>query len=169
MSVQSPEVSAAEPGGPPRAETSGDTSTTTEAGGTDPAKKDSDRPLFILYLEGAEYARTLRQLTLWTHHVLLPVYGREVTSTAPWCARWWEHPEAVAQLHGLWLAWGELTGPGSGMCGPANWHRDYLNHVMNALRDPSGPFAGCKPGAHRRKEPPKVDMVDPFGPPPTSA
>lgn len=48
----------------------------------------------------------MRQLTLWVHHVLLPVYGREVTSMSLWCSRWWEHPEAVAQLHGLWLAWG---------------------------------------------------------------
>ncbi|MGI5347330.1 DUF4913 domain-containing protein [Streptomyces sp. CA-250714] len=122
-------------------------------------------PSFILYLEGAEYAAALRKLTLWVHHVLLPVYGREVTSTAPWCSRWWEHPEAVAQFHGLWLAWGELTGPGSGMCGPANWHRDYLVHTMNALRDPMGPFAGCKP-THRPKETPVVDTLDPFGAPP---
>ncbi|MER7694586.1 DUF4913 domain-containing protein [Streptomyces sp. NPDC097610] len=120
-------------------------------------------------MEGPEYAQTLRQLTLWTHHVLLPVYGRELTSTAPWCGRWWEHPEAVAQLHGLWLAWGELTGPGSGMCGPANWHRDYLGQVMTSLRDPMGPFAGCKPSAHRAKEVPPVESKDPFGPLPLPA
>ncbi|AEM80233.1 hypothetical protein Strvi_0454 [Streptomyces violaceusniger Tu 4113] len=123
-------------------------------------------PRFILYMEGPAYAQTLRGLTLWTHHVLLPVYGREVTSTAPWCSRWWEHQEAVAQLHGLWLAWSELTGPGSGVCGPANWHRDYLFPVMSSLRDPDGPFAGCKVGAHRAKKAPPIDDVDPFGPPP---
>ncbi|MFF2848460.1 DUF4913 domain-containing protein [Streptomyces sp. NPDC058001] len=123
-------------------------------------------PLFILYLEGPAYAHTLRQLTLWTHHVLLPVYGREVTSASPWCARWWEHPEAIAQLHGLWLAWGDLTGPGSPLTGPAMWHRDYMSPVMATLRDPQGPFAGCKPGMHRGKETPVVDVVDPFAPPP---
>ncbi len=121
-------------------------------------------PHFILYMEGDEYGQTLRQLTLWTHHVLLPVYGRETTSAEPWCSRWWEHPEAVAQLHGLWLAWGELTGPGSKLSGPANWHRDYLGPIMSALRNPTGPFAGCKPGVHRSKEIPKVDAIDPFGP-----
>lgn len=123
-------------------------------------------PEFILYLEGEEYGQALRQLTLWVHHVLLPVYGREVTSMAPWCSCWWEHPEAVAQLHGLWLVWADLTGPGSEMSGPANWHRDYLIPVMQNLRDPTGPFAGCKPGGHRVKELPPVDFVDPFGPPP---
>ncbi|MDT0406747.1 MULTISPECIES: DUF4913 domain-containing protein [Streptomyces] len=125
-------------------------------------------PLFILYFEGQRYVEELRGLTLWAHHVLLPVYGREVTSSAPWCSRWWEHQEAVAQLHGLWLAWLELTGTGSGPSGPANWHRDYLLPVMASLRDPSGPFAGCKPGAHRGKQPPPVDALDPFGPPPPS-
>jgi hypothetical protein len=142
--------------------------------GATPQEPPPSPPLFILYMEGPAYAQTLRQLTLWTHHVLLPVYGREITSTAPWCSRWWEHPEAVAQLHGLWLAWGELTGPNAGMLGPANWHRDYLAPVMNALRDPMGPFAGCKPGGHRAKEVPAVDAMDPFGalqplpPPPPS-
>ncbi|MEU2600322.1 DUF4913 domain-containing protein [Streptomyces hirsutus] len=132
----------------------------------EPSPDDEPAPRLIIYLEGPEYAQTLRQLTLWTHHILLPVYGREVTSSAPWCPRWWEHPEAVTQLHALWLAWGDLTGPGSGMCGPANWHRDYLGPVMNSLRDPSGPFAGCKPGNHRPKETPPIDLVDPFAPPP---
>ncbi|UXX94718.1 DUF4913 domain-containing protein [Streptomyces sp. AD2-2] len=120
-------------------------------------------PHLILYLEGPEYARTLRNLTLWTHRLLLPVYGREVTSSAPWCSRWWAHTEAVVRLHGLWLAWAELTGPGSDMVGPAKWHRDHLVPVMYSLRDPMGPFAGCKPGVHRAKEIPSVDDMDPFG------
>ncbi|MET7684563.1 DUF4913 domain-containing protein [Streptomyces sp. NPDC005423] len=120
-------------------------------------------------MEGPAYASTLRQLTLWAHHVLLPVYGREVTSGAPWCPRWWEHREAVAQLHGLWLAWGDLTGPGSRMTGPASWHRDYLSSVMDGLRDAQGPFAGCKTDKHRPKQTPTIAAIDPFAPPPASA
>ncbi|MEV6317812.1 DUF4913 domain-containing protein [Streptomyces sp. NPDC051776] len=112
---------------------------------------------FILYLQGAQHEEALRGLALWVRHLLLPVYAREITSNTPWCPRWWEHPEAVAQLYGLWMAWQELTDPRAGMTGPAVWHRDYLGHVMNTLRDPSGPFAGCKPGGHRPKEPPKTD------------
>nr|WP_251693023.1 DUF4913 domain-containing protein [Streptomyces sp. CHD11] len=116
-------------------------------------------------MQGPAYAKELRQLTLWTHHVLLPVYGREASSGLPWCPVWWNHAEAVAHLHGLWLAWGDLTGPGSPPSGPAQWHRDYLLPAMSALRDAAGPFAGCKPGMHRPKEAPQVDAVDPFGPP----
>ncbi|MEV0185813.1 DUF4913 domain-containing protein [Streptomyces sp. NPDC050625] len=104
-----------------------------------------------------EYTTALFSLMRWVHHLLLPVYGRETTSNAPWCPRWWEHMEAVAQLYGLWMAWQELTGSRAPLTGPASWHRDYLQPVMSSLRDPSGPFAGCKPGGHRPKEPPPVE------------
>ncbi|MFE7975118.1 DUF4913 domain-containing protein [Streptomyces shenzhenensis] len=164
MTVQTPgDARQKETEAPPEA--SSDSPHTPDSG--NPPPPEAVRPRFILYLQGPEYGQTLRKLTLWVHHVLLPVYGREVTSSAPWCSRWWEHPEAVAQLHGLWLAWGDLTDTASpvGLNGPATWHRDYLPHVMQSLRDPSGPFAGCKPGAHRPKEAPTVDTVDPFGPP----
>ncbi|MGP3975933.1 DUF4913 domain-containing protein [Streptomyces sp. 8N114] len=113
-------------------------------------------PAFILYMEGPEYQDALNRLALWVRHLLLPVYGREVTSTAPWCPSWWKHPEAVAQLYGLWMAWQDLTGPDSSATGPASWHRDHLTHVMTSLRDPAGPFAGCKPNAHRAKEAPGI-------------
>ncbi|MGW1722210.1 DUF4913 domain-containing protein [Streptomyces sp. NPDC002306] len=114
-------------------------------------------PPFILYLSGPDHFEALHRLTLWVRHLLLPVYGREVTSTAPWCSRWWLHPEAVAQLYGLWMAWQDLTVPEAGLGGPAAWHRDHLSHVMATLRDPNGPFAGCKPGGHRAKAAPEMD------------
>jgi hypothetical protein len=115
------------------------------------------RSNFILYLDGLEYHEEFTQLSLWVRNLLMPVYGREITSNAPWCSCWWEHPEALAQLHGLWMAWQELTRSAAGRTGPATWHRDFLTVTMSALRDPSGPFAGCKPGAHRPKESPPID------------
>jgi hypothetical protein len=115
---------------------------------------------FILYLEEPHYTEEIHKLVTWVHRLLLPVYGREVTSGAPWCPRWWLHPEAVAQLHGLWLAWQGQTAAQAGMAGPAAWHRDFLGPVMTSLRDPSGPFAGCKTGGHRPKPAPVVDEFD---------
>ncbi|MDX2531117.1 DUF4913 domain-containing protein [Streptomyces europaeiscabiei] len=117
-------------------------------------------PPFILYLDGAEYAEEMHALAVWVGDLLLPVYGREVTSQQPWCPRWWEHLEAVARLHALWLAWQELTDPMAGASGPAVWHRDHLGPVLAELRSPVGPFAGCKAGAHRAKQPP---AVEPYG------
>lgn len=72
---------------------------------------------FILALEGAAYAEELAALTGWVEHLLLPVYGREISGSRPWCVRWPEHPEAVARLHGLWLAWQQLTDAEAGLCG----------------------------------------------------
>ncbi|GHF47816.1 hypothetical protein GCM10010218_31550 [Streptomyces mashuensis] len=114
---------------------------------------------FILYLEGEDQRAAMEGLAYWVSELLLPVYGREVTSRAPWCPQWWEHLEAVAQLHGLWLAWQELTGTNGGPTGPAMWHRDFLTPVMQTLRDPDGPFAGCRAGGHRAKD---VPVAEPY-------
>lgn len=132
-----------------------------------PPHRPDTPPQFILYQSGDEFADSLDRLAFWVRHLLIAVYGREVTSTAPWCPEWWRHPEAVAHLHGLFLAWESMTGVGSDAIGPAIWHRDYLGPTMTALRDPSGPFAGCKVGAHRDKQPPTI--ADREGPPATGS
>ncbi|MFE1072922.1 DUF4913 domain-containing protein [Streptomyces sp. NPDC058783] len=132
----------------------------TPAHDADPTPEQPQAPAFILYLDGEEYAEEMRNLALWVSDLLLPVYGREVTSAQPWCPRWWEHLEAVARLHALWLAWQEYTDPEAGVSGPAVWHRDHLGPVMTELRAPNGLFAGCRPGGHRPKEAPSVEAYD---------
>ncbi|EKX66691.1 DUF4913 domain-containing protein [Streptomyces ipomoeae] len=124
------------------------------------AQEQTEAQLFILYLDGEDYAEEMRNLALWVSDLLLPVYGREVTSQQPWCPRWWEHLEAVARLHALWLAWQECTDPAAGASGPAVWHRDHLGPVLAELRSPTGPFAGCKEGSHRAKTAPVVEAYD---------
>ncbi|GIJ24992.1 hypothetical protein Vqi01_01540 [Micromonospora qiuiae] len=133
-----------------------DSATPLSPPGRLPAPPPPPTPRFIYYLDGDEYDKAMIRLSLWVEHVLLPTYGRETTSAAPWCPTWWHHTEAVAHLHALWMAWEELTGNPGGALGPANWHRDYLGPTMSALRDPAGPFAGCKAGVHRDKQPPTV-------------
>ncbi|MFF1794693.1 DUF4913 domain-containing protein [Kitasatospora sp. NPDC058263] len=110
-----------------------------------PAEAEGDGPasVFILAMGGAEYAAELAGLGNWVTHVLLPAYGREISSTRPWCSRWYEHQEAVARLHGLWLAWQQLTDAEAGLTGPSTWHRDHLDHVLLQLRAPDGPFGAC--------------------------
>ncbi|MFC8718054.1 DUF4913 domain-containing protein [Kitasatospora sp. NPDC057198] len=120
-----------------------------EADSPDEAEADGPTSVFILAMGGAEYAAELAALGNWITHVLLPVYGREIGSTRPWCARWYEHPEAVARLHGLWLAWQQLTDAEAGLIGPSTWHRDHLDHALAQLRSPDGPFAACTTSANR--------------------
>ncbi|WP_435127192.1 DUF4913 domain-containing protein [Actinacidiphila sp. bgisy144] len=99
--------------------------------------------VFILALGGEAYATELAALADWVHYLFLPVYGREISTTRPWCATWYEHPEAVARLHALWLAWQQLTDAEAGLSGPSTWHRDHLDHTLAQLRSPDGPFAAC--------------------------
>ncbi|MFF8480951.1 DUF4913 domain-containing protein [Streptomyces antibioticus] len=147
----------AEPSGTGDGESAADGADVTDGTAETPER----RSPFILYKEGAEYDQALSGLALWVEHLLLPVYGRETTSSQPWCPRWWEHLEAVARLHALWLAWQGLTDATADLTGPAVWHQSYLTPVMSDLRDPSGPFAGCKEGTHRPKPPPVVEPLVP--------
>ncbi|MEU6478962.1 DUF4913 domain-containing protein [Streptomyces sp. NPDC047017] len=127
---------------------------------TPPSQEQPDAPPFIFYMDGEEYLRELRTLTTWVSDLLLPLYGREATSQQPWCPRWWEHLEAIARLHALWLAWQECTGAAAGASGPSAWHRDHLGPAMAELRSATGPFAGCKEGGHRAKAVPAVEPYD---------
>lgn len=112
-----------------------------EAAGS--AQGNGPTSVFILALGGKAYAVELAALTVWVNHLLLPVYGREISTTRPWCAQWHDHPEAVARLHALWLAWQQFTDAEAGLPGPSTWHRDHLDQTLVHLRAPDGPFAAC--------------------------
>ncbi|MEU3692359.1 DUF4913 domain-containing protein [Streptomyces narbonensis] len=114
-------------------------STTAEPGGS----QESPASIFILALDGTAYVEELAALTSWVHDLLLPVYGREITTGRPWCQQWQQHPEAVARLHALWLAWQQLTDAEAGLTGPSTWHRDHLDPTLLQLRTPEGPFGAC--------------------------
>lgn len=113
---------------------------------------------FILTLDGAAYLRELKELVGWVDGFLLRTFGREVTATRPWCRRWPEHPEAVARLHALWLAYGQHLDEEAGAAGMAVWIRDILDHALVQLRAPDGTFAACATGLdstnHRLLAPP---------------
>ncbi|MFJ6518682.1 DUF4913 domain-containing protein [Streptomyces filamentosus] len=114
-----------------------------EAEADDPQQADGPASVFIVALGGEAYAVELAAISNWVNHLLLPVYGREISTTRPWCAQWHEHPEAVARLHALWLAWQQLTDTEAGLAGPSTWHRDHLDQALVHLRAPDGPFAAC--------------------------
>lgn len=109
----------------------------------DADKANAPASVFILALGGEAYAVELAALSDWVNYLFLPVYGREISTTRPWCDRWHEHPEAVARLHALWLAWQQFTDAEAGLSGPSTWHRDHLDQALLHLRAPDGPFAAC--------------------------
>lgn len=134
LADEQPSSPVGEAGGPGRG------AATTPSGGSGPAEASS---MFILAMAGRAYAEELAALKVWVEDLLLPVYGREITSTRPWCPQWTEHPEAVARLHGLWLAWQQFTDAEAGLAGPSLWHRDHLDPGLMQLRAPDGPFSAC--------------------------
>lgn len=71
------------------------------AGATEVAPDGGPASVFILALGGEAYATELAALAGWVHYLFLPVYGREISTTRPWCEKWYEHPEAVARVHAL--------------------------------------------------------------------
>ncbi|MFJ9139043.1 DUF4913 domain-containing protein [Streptomyces sp. NPDC102256] len=120
-----------------------------EAEAADSKKADGPTSVFILALGGEAYAVELAALSDWVNYLFLPVYGREISTSRPWCAHWHEHPEAVARLHALWLAWQQFTDSEAGLSGPSTWHRDHLDQTLAHLRAPDGPFAACTTSATR--------------------
>ncbi|WP_307717915.1 DUF4913 domain-containing protein [Streptomyces sp. V4I23] len=100
-------------------------------------------PRPILELEGEEYEDELDALSDWVDDFLLPVYGAEVTTAAPWCLQWQEHDDVVAWLHALWLAYQQHKDPEAGLAGLFVWHRDFLTHAIAAIRAPGGPLSAC--------------------------
>jgi Domain of unknown function (DUF4913) len=94
----------------------------------------------------AGYGPALDALDEWVRQVLVPTYvtGVEPSTSQPWCAHWWRHPQAKARLYAVWMAWQELTDPMvGGMTGPSVWQRDHLDPALDRLRSPVGPFAAC--------------------------
>lgn len=114
-----------------------------EAEAADDEQADGPTSVFIIALGSKAYAVELAALTDWVNYLFLPVYGREISTNRPWCAQWHEHPEAVARLHALWLAWQQFTDAEAGLSGPSTWHRDHLDQALVHLRAPDGPFAAC--------------------------
>ncbi|MFF0740572.1 DUF4913 domain-containing protein [Streptomyces sp. NPDC004111] len=116
-------------------------------GGPPPAAAPEPRP--ILELAGEEREDEIDALADWVDSFLLPVYGAEVTTAAPWCLQWEEHDDVVAWLHALWLSYQQHKDAEAGLSGMLVWHRDFLTHTIAAIRAPGGPLSACMTSPER--------------------
>ncbi|MFI1013087.1 DUF4913 domain-containing protein [Streptomyces sp. NPDC020965] len=112
--------------------------------GLPPPSPAPPEPKPILELDGEEYENELDSLSDWVDDFLMPTYGAEVTTAAPWCDEWQEHRDVVAWMHALWMAYQQHKDPEAGLAGLFVWHRDFLTHAMAAVRAPGGPLSACK-------------------------
>jgi hypothetical protein len=96
---------------------------------------------FLLLDDPESAEKAVAELEQWVDGLLVPVYQRHDTRGS-WCGQWYEHPDVVAYLHGLYLAWGELVA-GGGPLGAVRWHREYLEPVLAYVQHRDGPLSRC--------------------------
>lgn len=79
---------------------------------------------------------------------LIHVYARELRSNQSfrWCAKWHHHPESVARLEALWIAFESLRQHPT--TGRSTWWLQHADPTMLALTEPDGPFRQCDPNKH---------------------
>jgi Domain of unknown function (DUF4913) len=83
----------------------------------------------------------------WLADYFLPMFRRPLGGEYRWCARWWQHGEAISRLTSLWHSWEVLRlQPGTGI---ATWYREHLDHQLPILMGARGPFCQCSETAHR--------------------
>ncbi|MEV0732247.1 DUF4913 domain-containing protein [Polymorphospora sp. NPDC050346] len=63
-----------------------------------------------------------------------------------WCAKWWDHAEAISRLQALWRSWEILRVEPLGM---DTWLREHLDHHLPQLMHSAGPFSSCTNEHHR--------------------
>jgi hypothetical protein len=86
-------------------------------------------------------------------------FARDLSSSQiVWCEKWWDHPEALSRLTGLWERWEDLRLESGGL---ATWWRE-ADICTSALMSPAGPFRLCKTG-----ESPRHRVIDPLRASPT--
>ncbi len=78
---------------------------------------------------------------VWLVEYLLPNYVRKAGSHV-WCSSWFEHPEAITRVEGLWRSWETMRWDGG--TGMSVWWRDYADVHMQILLSPDGPFFNCR-------------------------
>jgi len=81
----------------------------------------------------------------WVVGQFAPTYARPLSPAVRWCARWWDHAEAISRLEALWRSWEVLRL--KRWEGGVLWYRDLDSHLP-VLLAPDGPFAQCTPDRH---------------------
>lgn len=80
----------------------------------------------------------------WVTHVYVTTFIRRDSERLRWCARWWQHPEAIVRLTALWLTW-EAARLAEDPHPMADWLWRYLDSIGPLLHSPDGTFSDCDP------------------------
>ncbi|WP_223158699.1 DUF4913 domain-containing protein [Yimella sp. cx-51] len=98
-------------------------------------------------------------LPLFVESYVLPNWRHPLSGGVAWCARWWEHAEAISRLSACWEAFEVMRQePAPAL---SVWWRDHLDVHMAALTRESGPFKQCDAARGSHKAQPVWANVQP--------
>lgn len=87
------------------------------------------------------------ELLAWVRDVLAPAVTRDLNTRGQlvWCSQWWDHPEAVARLHALAMAYSSLVEDDDAAAdGASTWWLQHADpHLAVLLNKDTGPFSQC--------------------------
>jgi hypothetical protein len=126
----------------------------TAGTGWDEPMAEADEPADVAELDEAVAAEDdapqlyYGSLPEFMREFFVPMFRRDVKhgTNQTWCAKWWEHPEAIYRLESLWRSWEHLRLDPA--LGSSTWLREHLDHHLPRLLDTAGPFKGCSPTDH---------------------
>lgn len=81
----------------------------------------------------------------WVTGWLAPIVVRQPSQEFVWCSSWWDHPEVLLRITGLWESW-EAARLG-GATAVNDWLATQLDHHLAVITSPGGPFFRCKPSS----------------------
>src|SRR5664280_1327818 len=96
----------------------------------------------------------------WVVGQFAPTYARPLSPAVRWCARRWDHAEAISRLEALWRVW-EVARLDE-LRGIAVWYRDFLDPQLAVLLGSGGP-ALCRSTVHCANGPPLPTVPAPEG------
>ena len=102
----------------------------------------------------------------WVTGYFAPMFLHRVPGSqrVRWCARWWDHAEAIARLTVLWNTWEAARWEPSAKPG---WWLD-LDHHLPLLLGLDGPFRNCRQAEGTRPGKHEQEVVPAIGPAPAS-
>lgn len=87
-----------------------------------------------------------RNVYEWVEQWFAIHYARPMSPGLGWCARWWEHAEALLLLTAMWRSWEHYRlEPDKGI---AVWLTTIAYPLVRELFDPMSTFRYCRQGTH---------------------
>ncbi|WP_104168910.1 DUF4913 domain-containing protein [Arthrobacter sp. SX1312] len=89
--------------------------------------------------EAEDFVFTPEELVDWVEGLAAMLESVDRSQNQYWCSQWWNHPEAVDRLRGLYEQWLEAQASG----GMSSWWIDHFDRHATVLFSKRGPFGEC--------------------------